>query len=916
MLIEALEQRQMFATVPTGFVYETYATIPVKEATNLTFAPGNRLFYAEKNGNVRVLVNGKLQADPVMSILVDGYAERGLTGLAVDPNFASNGFIYLYYCKRDPAKPNQPNSNALNRVSRFKINLATNKRDTSVAEKVLLDNIDAQTGFHNGGGMKFGVDGKLYIGVGEAGSPESTGVSPASNLNSLSGKILRINADGTIPADNPFAGQAGRRGEIWAYGLRNPFTFDIQQGTGRFFANDVGSNKWEEINDIVRGGNYGWPGAEGNSSNPAWINPIHTYSHNGGQAAITGGAFMRGGNFPANLQGKYFFTDAFIAQKFIRVLDPSTGQLMTFNGSPNFASAVNGILDLDVGPDGALYGIAPYSGRIIRIRYTGSTSSNQTPVAVAAANKTSGSLPLTINFSGVGSSDPDGDPLTYTWNFGDGTTGSGLNVSKTYNSAGTYTATLTVSDGKGASDTALPITITAGNNAPTGSISFAAASQVYDGGEVISYSGVGTDLEDGTLPESAFSWRVVLHHLDHTHPFIDNLTGKSGTFTIPKDVETAPEQWYRVHLTVTDSKGASSTTFRDIQPNLKTLTLASNISGIKLNLDGAARTLPFSVTGVAGTHRTIGAPAAQVVNGRTYRFVSWSNGGAANQLIDFPTTNTTLTAVYQLDGGTQPTGQAVTTLSIINADTDQAIGNLVNGATINLNNTPRINLRAVTNPGTVGSVVFTLNGVNIRTENFGPYSIAGENGVDYQPWNVAPGTYTLTATPYTGSGATGTAGTPYTVTFTVTRSTTPPTGNAGLNAVYFNNANLTGSTFSRTDANINFAFGNGSPAASIAADTFSARWTGKITSTKTGTHTFYAQSDNGVRVWVNGKLIINNWTSHALREDVGTISLTAGVKYDIKVEYFENFGSATMKLLWSAPGISKQVVPASAFSKS
>jgi hypothetical protein len=146
------------------------------------------------------------------------------------------------------------------------------------------------------------------------------------------------------------------------------------------------------------------------------------------------------------------------------------------------------------------------------------------------------------------------------------------------------------------------------------------------------------------------------------------------------------------------------------------------------------------------------------------------------------------------------------------------------------------------------------------------------------------------------------------VQFTLSNGATPT---SGLKATYFNNVDFTGSTFSRTDQTVNFSFGTGSPASAIVPDTFSARWVGKIKPAKTGTYTFYVQSDNGARLWVNNKLVVNDWTSHSLRERSGTIALTAGVKYDIKLEYFENAGSATIKLLWSGPSLAKQVVPAS-----
>jgi glucose/arabinose dehydrogenase len=905
--IEPLEDRVLFATtLQPGFSYTTAYNIPAVEATAMQFAPGNRLFFAQKPGDLRLIVNGVLQSGAVLHVQADGYAERGFDGFTVDPNFATNGFIYCYYTRPDPAKPNQPDSNAKNRLSRFKFNLATNKVDTTVPEKILLDNIASPTGYHNGGGLHFGPDGKLYVSVGEAGPPTPTGVSPASDLSSLNGKMLRINSDGTIPADNPYVGQAGKRGEIWAYGLRNPFTFAIN-GAGKIYANDVGSSQYEEVDNVTKGGNYGWPGdKEGPNANAKGIQPIYSYSHNGGQAAITGGVFITGNNFPAQFQGKYFFSD--YVNHWLRVIDPATNQIMTFNGSQNFGTNLNGILDLDIGPDGALYGIAPYSGKIVKIAWTGANS-NRPPDAEATADKTGGALPLTVKFDGTGSSDPDSNTLTYSWNFGDGTTGTGATPTHTYTTAGTFNAVLTVSDGHGGSAGTAPIKITAGDEPPEVDITSPDPTALYDGDQTFQFAATATDAEDGTLPASAFHWEIRLHHLEHEHPFLTFDGVKSGQFTIPTDAEPDPRQSYRLYLTVTDSSGQTTSTVREIEPHKSTISIQSNIPGITISVDGIPNTTPVNIEGVVNTNRQLNAPATQIVGGKTYKFVSWSDGGAAVHEIAIPAADTTYTATYQLS---TTAGPAVTSLSLINADTDTTINTLADNATINLNTTPHINIGANTS-GTIGSITFTLNGTKVRTESAAPYSIGGDTGVGmYNIWNVNPGAYTLTVTPWSGQNGTGTAGVAITRHFTVTNTGT--TATQGLNATYFNNVDFTGTTFSRIDPNINFGFGVGSPNAAIGVDTFSARWTGKIKPSTTGTYTFYAYSDNGARVWVNGKLVVDDWVAHAPREKSGTIALTAGVKYDIKVEYFESTEGATMKLYWSAPGLAKQIVPATALT--
>src|SRR5215217_8609279 len=160
--IECLEERRlMAAVVPSGFQYGTFVSVPnMPECTSMTFAPDGRLYYTEKSGAVRVIRNGVLQSAPVVRVSTDGFAERGLESIALDPNFATNGFFYVYYTKRDPANPNVAPNNAKNRVSRFKVDLNNRDRlDTSVPEKVLIDNIASDSGFHNGGWMNFGLDG-------------------------------------------------------------------------------------------------------------------------------------------------------------------------------------------------------------------------------------------------------------------------------------------------------------------------------------------------------------------------------------------------------------------------------------------------------------------------------------------------------------------------------------------------------------------------------------------------------------------------------------------------------------------------------------------------------------------------------------------------------------------------------------
>src|SRR5262245_55724051 len=235
------------ATLPAGFS-ESIVASGISSPTAMAFAPDGRLFVCQQGGALRVIKNGTLLATPFLTVTTDSAGERGLLGVTFDPNFANNQWVYIYYTV--------PGSPAHNRVSRFTAvgDVAASGSETIVLE---LNNLSSAQN-HNGGALHFGLDGKLYIAVGENANSAN-----AKTLSNLLGKILRIEASGAIPTDNPFFNVAsGNNRAIWALGLRNPFTFGIQPGTGRMFINDVGQNTWEEVDEGIPGANYGWPNCE------------------------------------------------------------------------------------------------------------------------------------------------------------------------------------------------------------------------------------------------------------------------------------------------------------------------------------------------------------------------------------------------------------------------------------------------------------------------------------------------------------------------------------------------------------------------------------------------------------------------------------------------------------------------------
>ena len=595
----------------------------------MAFAPDGRLFVCEQGGRLRVIKNGVLLATPFVTVSTDSSGERGLLGIAFDPDFANNQFVYAYYTATTPTLHN--------RVSRFTANgdVAVPGSETSILD---LNNLSSADN-HNGGAMHFGIDGKLYIAVGENANPPN-----AQTLSNLLGKMLRINADGSIPTDNPFFNTAsGVNRAIWALGLRNPFTFTVQPGTGRIFINDVGQDTSEEINDGIAGSNYGWPVTEGATSDPRFRSPLFVYGHGSSGTtgcAITGGAFYnpQTAQFPAEYVGDYFFAD--FCSGWIRRYDPGTGAVT------GFATGIDSPVDLKVDVDGSLYYLSIGGGAVFRVRFT----ANQAPTITAhPASQTApdgGSATFSVSASGTA-------PLAYQWqrngaNIAGATSASyTLSPVTTTDNGATFRCVVTNAFGSVTSNSA---TLTAtSNSAPTGTITSPVAGTLYRGGDTIVYAGTGSDPEDGVLPASAFTWTVVFHHDTHTHPFLPATTGaRSGSFTIPTVGHTEANVWYRIHLTVRDSNGATHSSFVDVLPQTVTLQLTTNPAGLQVTLDGQPRLTPASVTGVVGITRALGVISPQTVNGATYEFQSWSDGGAATHDIATPSTNATYTASYRV----------------------------------------------------------------------------------------------------------------------------------------------------------------------------------------------------------------------------------------------------------------------------
>jgi glucose/arabinose dehydrogenase len=710
LVISLAKAKQISATIlPDGFAEIQYAT-GLTDPTAMAFAPDpcptsgtpvHRLFVCEKEGTVRVFRNGVLQPNPFLTVNADTRGERGLDGICFDPNFATNGNVYVYYTisQADLSLPTH------NRLSRFTADpshpdVAVAGSETPIME---MDDLRYNSYIHNGGALHFGPDGKLYISTGENGN-----ASNAQALDTILGKILRINpvpenADGTnpestFPADNPFYNSTtGKNRAIYIRGLRNPFTFNFQPGTGRMFIDDVGSAFWEEINEGIAGANYGWPIVEGPSSPPGYdldnsdprvpgfLYPLLAYSHyplmRPYGCAITGGAFYNPAprcagdppfGFPSSYLGKYFYLD--FCQHWIYVMDPDQidpASPFGFHTITLFASGLHNFATyLVVGPSASLYYISREDGAVYQIHYPASLAPT---IGTQPANQLVGQgWPATFSISASGV-----PPLHYQWQRGlnggmvnipgapDSTTYTLANPQVVGDNQAVFRCVVSNSYGTTASQAARLTVLT--KQPPNPVISSPLETARYVAGQTITFSGsavdghdiITGDPQDGVLGPDAFTWQILFEHHPlsdpehHTHPFFPATTGIAGGTIALNFGETDPDVWYRIFFTARDSYGLQRTIFRDIFPAKSHLSVqtspvlfpGTNVP-LKVKIDSLGKRSPYSFWSVVNMQRNIGVDSPQVLNGLTYDFYSWSDGGPRSHNIATPAAATTYVANF------------------------------------------------------------------------------------------------------------------------------------------------------------------------------------------------------------------------------------------------------------------------------
>ncbi|KIF74319.1 glycosyl hydrolase [Streptomyces sp. 150FB] len=661
------------------------------EAMSLAVLPDRAVVHTARDGTLRY-TDAAGNTKTAAKLNVYTHDEEGLQGVAADPNFASNHYLYLYYSPKlstpdgdapvtGSAADFEPFKGHLN-LSRF--TLKTDGTLDLASEKVVLEVAnDRGQCCHVGGDIDFDAQGNLYLSTGDDTNPfESQGYAPqdeqanrnpqfdaqrsAGNTNDLRGKVLRIHptAEGgyTIPDGNLFApGTANTRPEIYGMGFRNPFRLAVDKPTGVVYVGDYGPDAGVtdpnrgpggqvEFDRITKAANFGWPYCTGTNTTTESYNeytfpngpsgakadcaggPTNNSPHNtglqklpapqsawikyggdegsppefggGSESPMGGPVYHFDANldssvkFPQSLDGKFFAAE--YGRKWIKPITVNA------DGSPgtidSFPWTGTQVMDEAFGPDGALYvldyGTGADDQALYRIEYVG--GSNRNPVAVAASDKTSGQAPLAVAFSSKGSSDPENGALTYSWDFGDGSTSADANPSHTYTKTGTFNPTLTVKDPEGLTGTA-SLVVTVGNTAPTLKLTTPANGQLFSFGDTVPFTVEGSDPEDGPIDCTKVKVTYFLGHDSHEHQ-ITSKNGCSGSLAVPTDGEhdSAANLYGVFDAEYTDAGGLTSHSVSKLQPKHRQAEHYTAMSGIEAASHGTAeggRTVGFTDNG-------------------------------------------------------------------------------------------------------------------------------------------------------------------------------------------------------------------------------------------------------------------------------------------------------------------------------
>ncbi len=703
LLPQPAESQSVFAPGERFEEVVVFRGLPV--STAMAFAPGERVYLTVKTGVVRVAEKGALLAQPFVDISaeVNRSTDRGLLGIAVDPDFPQKPFVYLSYVYDPPGTAQDSADPRLIRVVRFTADAAQGYNvavpgsmevilgknstaenmsppvplgDPNVPERAscmtglrmdgspIEDCIPCDAVSHTAGTLQFGPDRTLIASFGDGSDYDrpSTCSFRSFDLNAMSGRIVRVNPDsGAGVPGNPFYDSANpfaNRSKVWAYGFRNPFRVTLNPRNGQIYAGDVGTSYYEEIN-VGKGAYFGWPCYEGgflakatqegpaDESIPqvgfkkdpgtidtcnAWYakgqgavtKPFFTYRHpydSTGKdlgSSITGVAFYDGDAYPEQYRGALFYAD--YAQRFIRYLTfDSLGRPIRHDFAQE--SSPLGAVQLITGPDTNIYAVyLDLKSRTSEVRrFTYQQGPNSLPVVRAKGSPTAGDAPLTVTFSSTGTYDPDGQSLSYTWSFGDGSAPSSEeNPVHVYTGVGTFTAVLKVKEKSTPfAESQEEVTIRTGVTPPLAFIDAPAAGTRYEIGKEVQFSGHATVA--GNVSAS-LTWLVLQRHNQHEH-LVAELSGPSGSF-MPE--EHSDNTSYELCLSASVGEGLADQKCLPLLPKTASYSVTSVPRGAIVTYIDDERELiaPAVFEPIVGSQQTL--VAAPFHAGKT--FERWSDG--------------------------------------------------------------------------------------------------------------------------------------------------------------------------------------------------------------------------------------------------------------------------------------------------
>ncbi|HEV7872107.1 MAG TPA: PQQ-dependent sugar dehydrogenase [Modestobacter sp.] len=627
------------ATLPPGFAVRDLPSGQDELLTDMVAEPGGSWFTTGKNGRV-AWVSADGRARTLAELPVVTTRDVGLTGVALAPDHATSGRILL-------TRTLDVGGQWVLRLSSWAV--VRSPEPEGIADEQVLWDLPAGTAYHAMTDVVTAADGTLWVTIGD--SADVPVVDPqalrALDVDQGYGKLLHVHADGTGVDTNPYydpAAPASWRSRVYASGFRSPFRFSLDPTTGAPVVGDVGWNTWEEIDLVRPGAGYGWPCWEGDQPTPGYADlpgcrgvvntpPLWSYPHGPQGTSVTGGLVYTGSSYPEQYRGAYFFAD-YAAGRLYSLRYDAAGRLVSPPEPDGFGAGIGLPVAFATAGNGDLV-YADIGGSTLKrlVHVPG----NRAPTAVATTS--TDPVSRTVALDGAGSSDLDGDPLTHRWDFGDGATGSGAQVSHTYAEPGTtpLTARLTVTDPAGAEGTTDVVVVPA-NGAPALTLAAPPPDRSYAVGDPVEATATAVDPDDGPLP---VRWRAVLVHCSggycHEHPgesFAD------GTFSRPFD-DHGDATHLEVVATATDRYGVQAGARFTALPRLRTLTLAATTPSA-VTVNGTARAVSEITVGAAVT-----VIAPTVAADAVATFDRWEDGGLSRErTLMMPDTDVTLGATY------------------------------------------------------------------------------------------------------------------------------------------------------------------------------------------------------------------------------------------------------------------------------